>query len=63
MGLYQPVLPSRWKRHALGSRPDHGRRLVGRTAQAVAEAAIARDLGYKAGLLSLGAMQAPAKTS
>jgi dihydrodipicolinate synthase/N-acetylneuraminate lyase len=36
--------------------------LCGRTPQAVAEARIARDLGYHAGLLSLGAWTAPADT-
>jgi dihydrodipicolinate synthase/N-acetylneuraminate lyase len=62
IGLYQPLL-------ALGSeefdRADAGghRRLVrvagicGKTDQAVAEATTARDLGYHAGLLSLGAMR------
>lgn len=32
--------------------------LVGRTSQAVSEAALARDLGYDCGMLSLGAMKA-----
>ncbi len=36
--------------------------LCGRTPQAVAEARIARDLGYHAGLLSLGAWTAPTDT-
>src|SRR5512141_1690363 len=56
-GLYQPVLE-------LAAEETRGRRgivriagIVGRTRQALAEARIARDLGYHAGLLSLGALQ------
>jgi len=37
--------------------------LVGRTPQAVKEAQVARALGYHAGLLSLAALKARAKTS
>ncbi len=58
MGLYEPVLSL-----AMEEARTSGRDLitvagvVGRTGQAVAEATTARGLGYKAGLLSLGAMQ------
>ena len=58
-GLYQPVLEL-----AMRTASDWTRTprvmiagLAGRTAQAVAEAQIARDLGYHAGLLSLAAMK------
>jgi len=57
VGLYQPVLE-------LAMQEARGRGglltvagIAGRTPQAVAEAGIARDLGYRAGLLSLGAMR------
>ncbi|HWH68834.1 MAG TPA: dihydrodipicolinate synthase family protein, partial [Candidatus Sulfotelmatobacter sp.] len=60
IGLFKPVLQ-------LGAEalrvPVSGTKLVGvaglcgATVQAVAEAALARDLGYEAGLLSLGAMK------
>jgi Dihydrodipicolinate synthetase family len=58
-GLFGPVLEL-----ALRSAAEWGRQpvvmiagLAGRTAQAVEEAQIARDLGYHAGLLSLAALQ------
>jgi len=58
-GLYEPVL-----RLAAETARDWARRplvmiagLCGRTDQALAEAAIARDLGYHAGLMSLAAMK------
>jgi Dihydrodipicolinate synthetase family len=58
-GLFEPVLEL-----ALRSAADWARRpvvmiagLVGRTAQAVKEAQIARGLGYHAGLLSLAALK------
>ena len=58
-GLYQPVLEL-----ALQTARDWGKRplvmiagLAGRTEQARREAALARDLGYHAGLLSLAAMK------
>jgi hypothetical protein len=58
-GLYEPVL-----RIAAETAADWTRRplfmvagLVGRTAQALAEAGIARGLGYHAGLLSLAALK------
>ncbi|MDZ4800362.1 MAG: dihydrodipicolinate synthase family protein [Bryobacteraceae bacterium] len=57
VGLYQPVLE-------LAMQEARGRGglltvagIAGRTPQAVAEAGIARALGYRAGLLSLGAMR------
>src|SRR5687768_4938303 len=63
-GLYEPVLriaaetAREWP--ALGNAPRRPRVLVaglaGRTEQAVAEAKLARSLGYHAGLLSLAAM-------
>jgi dihydrodipicolinate synthase/N-acetylneuraminate lyase len=63
VGLYEPVL-----RLAVETALDHerraGRRLVkiagvcGTTNQAVAEASLARELGYDAGLLSLAALSA-----
>jgi dihydrodipicolinate synthase/N-acetylneuraminate lyase len=59
-GLYEPVL-----RTAAETAADWSERpvlliagLVGRTAQALREADVARGLGYHAGLLSLAAMQA-----
>jgi hypothetical protein len=58
-GLYEPVLAL-----AMRTATDWARRplvmiagVVGRTAQAVKEAQIARDLGYRAVLLSLAAMR------
>jgi hypothetical protein len=58
-GLYRPVLEL-----AMRSATEWTRKpaimiagLSGRTAQAVAEAAVARDLGYHAGLLSLAALK------
>ncbi len=59
-GLYRPVLElvaetaANWTRRPLALVAG----LVGPTAQAVAEARIARGIGYHAGLLSLAAMQA-----
>ena len=62
-GLYRPVLELAMQA-AKDWTPIGGKRplfmvagLAGRTAQAVAEAAIARDLGYHAALLSLAAMK------
>src|SRR5262245_8910719 len=58
-GLYRPVLElamrsaSEWTRKA----PIMIAGLAGPTAQALAEAEIARDLGYHAGLLSLAALK------
>ena len=58
-GLFAPVLElamrsaTDWRRE----RPIMIAGLVGRTAQAVQEAQIARDLGYHAGLLSLAALK------
>jgi len=62
VGLYEPVL-----RLALETMRDHedrsGRRMIriagvcGRTEQALREAAVAREMGYDLGLLSLGAMK------
>ncbi len=63
VGLYEPVLRLAMQT-AREWEPLGGRRplfmiagLAGRTEQAVREARIARDLGYQAGLLSLGAMK------
>lgn len=59
VGLYRPVLDlamrtaSEWAK----TKPVMIAGLAGRTAQAVGEAQIARDLGYHAGLLSLAAMK------
>ena len=59
VGLYRPVLElamrtaSEWTK----TEPVMIAGLAGRTAQAVGEAQIARDLGYHAGLLSLAAMK------
>src|SRR5688572_4708098 len=62
VGLYGPVLSLAAEEF---QRADRGRLeplvrvagVVGRTEQAVAEATLARDLGYHAGLLSLAAMK------
>jgi dihydrodipicolinate synthase/N-acetylneuraminate lyase len=57
-GLYEPVLAlaaGTARDSALGRGPALIAGLVGRTDQALREARIARDLGYHAGLLSLGA--------
>jgi dihydrodipicolinate synthase/N-acetylneuraminate lyase len=74
IGLYQPVLAlaAATARAWLASAPVQPRSrprdfvliagLCGRTPQALAEARLARDLGYHAGLLSLGAWTAPADT-
>src|SRR4051795_6286851 len=62
-GLFAPVLElamrsaTDWAR----ARPIMIAGLAGRTAQAVQEAQIARDLGYHAGLLSLAAMKGAAE--
>jgi hypothetical protein len=59
VGLYRPVLElamrtaGEWAK----TKPVMIAGLAGRTAQAVGEAQIARDLGYHAGLLSLAAMK------
>jgi hypothetical protein len=59
VGLYRPVLElamrtaSEWAK----TRPVMIAGLTGRTAQAIGEAQLARDLGYHAGLLSLAAMK------
>jgi hypothetical protein len=59
VGLYRPVLElamrtaSEWTK----AKPVMIAGLAGRTAQAIEEAQIARDLGYHAGLLSLAAMK------
>jgi dihydrodipicolinate synthetase family protein len=59
VGLYQPVLElamrsaAEWRNEL----PIMIAGLAGRTAQARSEAALARDLGYHAGLLSLAAMK------
>ena len=63
-GLYRPVLAlaAETARAALAMRPPADRTFVmvaglaGRTAQAAAEAEVARSLGYDVGLLSLGAL-------
>ncbi len=59
VGLYRPVLELAMR--TAGERakisPVLIAGLAGRTAQAVAEAGVARDLGYHAGLLSLAAMK------
>ena len=62
VGLYEPVLALAAEEFA---RADRGRLeplarvagVVGKTPQAVAEATLARDLGYHTGLLSLAAMK------
>jgi hypothetical protein len=59
VGLYRPVLElaaetaANWTRRPLAMVAG----LAGRTQQAIAEARIARDIGYHAGLLSLAAMK------
>src|SRR4030081_1221876 len=59
VGLYQPVLElaaetaANWTKRPLALVAG----LVGPTQQAIAEAAIARGIGYHAGLLSLAAMK------
>jgi len=60
VGLYRPVLELAMRTAADWAKapPVMIAGLAGRTAQAVAEAQIARDLGYHAGLLSLAAMEA-----
>lgn len=57
IGLYRPVLEL--AAETLGKSPDVIKvaGVVGLTQQAVAEARIARDLGYQAGLLSLAALK------
>ena len=59
VGLYQPVLELAMRSAAEWVRdvPIMIAGLSGRTGQAVKEAAVARDLGYHAGLLSLAAMK------
>jgi dihydrodipicolinate synthase/N-acetylneuraminate lyase len=59
VGLYRPVLElaAATARERAGDPPILIAGLAGRTAQAVAEAQTARDLGYHAGLLSLAAMK------
>ncbi len=58
-GLYRPVLELAAETMAAHSRADLIRvaGVCGPTAQAVAEASLARDLGYHAGLLSLSALR------
>jgi dihydrodipicolinate synthase/N-acetylneuraminate lyase len=57
-GLYRPVLELAMRSATEWTRapPIMIAGLSGRTAQAVNEAAVARDLGYHAGLISLGAL-------
>ena len=58
VGLYRPVLETAMAAVREGQRqPIMIAGLVGRTAQAVCEAQIARGIGYHAGLLSLAAMK------
>ena len=59
VGLYRPVLELAMRTAAEWAKtlPVMIAGLAGRTAQAVAEADVARDLGYHAGLLSLAAMK------
>ena len=59
VGLYRPVLElaMRTAREWATSSPVMIAGLAGHTAQAIAEAHVARDLGYHAGLLSLAAMK------
>jgi len=59
VGLYRPVLELAVQsvRDWTGTSPIMIAGLAGRTAQATQEAALARDLGYHAGLLSLAAMK------
>ena len=62
-GLYRPVLELAmrtardWTRKPTETPPVMIAGLAGRTAQALAEAEVARDLGYHAGLMSLAAMK------
>ncbi len=61
VGLYEPVLAlaaeTAREAPAVGARPILVAGVIGRTAQAVAEARQAAELGYDAGLLSLAAMR------
>jgi dihydrodipicolinate synthase/N-acetylneuraminate lyase len=62
VGLYRPVLElaaeeARRFATAGGPRPVLVAGLVGQTEQALQEAAVAQDLGYDCGILSLGAMK------
>src|SRR6266581_883558 len=59
VGLYRPVLElaMRTAGEWTTAKPVMIAGLAGRTAQAVGEAQLARDLGYHAGLLSLAAMK------
>jgi len=59
VGLYRPVLELAMRTAGEWAKapPGMSAGLAGRTAQAVAEAHVARDLGYHAGLLSLAAMK------
>ena len=59
VGLYRPVLElaMRTANEWATTKPVMIAGLAGRTAQAVGEAQLARDLGYHAGLLSLAAMK------
>jgi hypothetical protein len=59
VGLYRPVLELAMRTAGEWAKmpPVMIAGLAGRTAQAVAEAHVARDLGYHAGLLSLAAMK------
>src|ERR1044072_7012916 len=59
VGLYRPVLELAMRTHTEWTNTPlvMSAGLAGRTAQAVNEAQVARDLGYHAGLLSLAAMK------
>jgi hypothetical protein len=58
VGLYRPLLDlAAETMNRAGARPVRIAGLCGPTRQAAAEAALARELGYHAGLLSLGALQ------
>jgi dihydrodipicolinate synthase/N-acetylneuraminate lyase len=59
IGLYRPVLTLAAEVMAADANPDLVRiaGICGATPQAIAEAGIARDLGYHAGLLSLAALR------
>src|SRR5580765_3406673 len=59
VGLYRPVLELAMRSAAEWTRapPIMIAGLAGRTEQAIAEAQVARDLGYHAGLLSLAALK------
>jgi hypothetical protein len=66
LGLLAPVLRLAVEevgrvRGEKGRRPVMVAGLVGRTEQALKEAAVARDLGYDCGMLSLGAMKSAAE--